>query len=210
METIAGMSEQFSFPGFEAPVTRAPQVKAPRVERPLHSLFFAMRPAPVDLPRIEAAASAVRQQHGVERGLVKAERLHVTCCDLGDFNAAPAQTLVDAAVAVAAVLVRPSFELVFDRVMRFKGNRALALLADEGAGEFKAFRAALGRALSQAGLGVDSGGAPHMTLGYGGDDVSESLAKPIRWTAQDFVLVHSLVGKGEHRHLGRWPLLPPR
>lgn len=208
METIVGMSEQFSFPGFEAPVSRQRQAKAPRVERPFHSLFFAILPALVDLPRIDAAASAVRRQHGVERGLVKTERLHVTCCDLGDFNEAPAQTLVDAAVAVAAGLARSSFEIVFDRVMRFKGSRALALLADDGAGELKAFRAALGQALSQAGLGVDAGGAPHMTLGYGGDDVSESLAQPIRWTAQDFVLVHSLVGKGEHRHLGRWPLAP--
>lgn len=202
------MSEQFSFPGFDAPVSRLRQARAPRVERALHSLFFAILPAPVDLSRIDAAASAVRQQRGVERGLVKAERLHVTCCDLGDFNETPPQTLVDAAVAVAAVLARSSFEIVFDRVMRFKGNRALALLADDGAGELKAFRAALGQALSQAGLGVDSGGAPHMTLGYGGDDVSESLADPIRWTARDFVLVHSLVGKGEHRQLGRWPLVP--
>ena len=208
MGTIVGMSEQFSFPGFEAPVSRLRQARAPRVERPQHSLFFAIFPAPVDLPRIEAAASAVCRQHGVERGLVKAERLHVTCCDLGDFNPAPPQTLVDAAVAVAAVLARSSFEIVFDRVMRFKGNRALALLADNGAEELQAFRAALGQALSQAGLGLDSGGAPHMTLGYGGEDVSESLAEPIRWTAQDFVLVHSLVGKGEHRHLGRWPLVP--
>jgi len=208
METIAGMSEQFSFPGFEAPASRLRQAKAPRVERPLHSLFFAILPALVDLPRIDAAASALRRRQGVERGLVKAERLHVTCCDLGDFNEAPPRTLVDAAMSVSRGLAQSSFDIVFDRVMRFKGNRALALLADDDAEELKAFRAALGQALSQADLGVDSGGTSHMTLGYGGEDVSESLAEPIRWTAQDFVLAHSLVGKGEHKQLGRWALVP--
>ncbi|HSW06592.1 2'-5' RNA ligase family protein [Aquabacterium sp.] len=87
-------------------------------------------------------------------------------------------------------------------------NGALVLLEGEGSTPLQAFRDALGQALVQAGVPVDFGGALHMTLAYGGDPVHEHLVEPVRWVVQDFALVHSLVGQGDHRHLGRWPLVP--
>jgi 2'-5' RNA ligase len=72
------------------------------------------------------------------------------------------------------------------------------------------FRDALGHALVRAQVPVDFGGASHMTLAYGGDDVSEPLAEPVHWVAHEVVLVHSLVGQGRHLQLGRWPLLSRR
>lgn len=210
MVTIAGMTDQFSLPGFDAPRSPPPRVKAAHAQRPRHGLFFGTLPTPDDLSRVEATASPLRLRHGTTRGLVKAERLHVTCCDLGSFREAPPQDLVDAAMAVAAGLVLQSFEIVFERVLRFKGNQALVLLEREGVTHLSAFCEALGQALVRGGVPVDIVGTPHMTLGYGGAAVSETLREPLRWMAPDFVLVHSLVGQGEHRHLGRWPLAPRR
>jgi 2'-5' RNA ligase len=32
------------------------------------------------------------------------------------------------------------------------------------------------------------------------------LDEPITWTVRDFVLIHSLVGRSQHKHLARWQL----
>lgn len=34
-----------------------------------------------------------------------------------------------------------------------------------------------------------------------------SLDQPVSWTAQEFLLIHSLLGKTEHHIIDRWPLL---
>ncbi len=130
---------------------------------------------------------------------------------MGSFSEPPADALVNAAVEAAAALSLPAFEIVFERVMSFKGNEALVLLERDGAAGIAAFRAALGWALAEVGLKAGVGGRPHMTLGHGGTELAEqTVAEPIPWAAREFVLVHSLVGKGEHRHRGRRPLvLPP-
>jgi RNA 2',3'-cyclic 3'-phosphodiesterase len=152
----------------------------------------------------------LRQRHGTTRAVVPARRLHVTCCDLGDFSAAPPQALVDATKAAVGALARPGFQIVFDRVLRFKGNEALVMRERDGVTALTEFRDAMSQVLVQAGVPVDSGSTLHMTLAYGGSGVSEPLAEPVSWRAQDFVLIHSLIGQGQHRHLARWPLLPRR
>jgi 2'-5' RNA ligase len=47
--------------------------------------------------------------------------------------------------------------------------------------------------------------APHVTLMYDDQGISEQAVEPVSWTAHDFVLVHSLLGQTKHVHLGRWP-----
>ena len=46
---------------------------------------------------------------------------------------------------------------------------------------------------------------PHMTLFYG-DPMRPHAVQPMSWCAKRIVLVRSLVGRTEHRHLGSWPL----
>ena len=64
--------------------------------------------------------------------------------------------------------------------------------------------------MKKAGIGqsVTPGFTPHLTLLYGDRIVTERSIEPIRWTVRDFVLVQSLRGRGEskHIHLARWPL----
>ncbi len=46
----------------------------------------------------------------------------------------------------------------------------------------------------------------HITLHVLGE-YEEHPIEPIRWTAREFVLINSHVGKTYHEHVGRWPLL---
>ncbi len=69
------------------------------------------------------------------------------------------------------------------------------------------FHRALGGAMTRAGLGrVTPHCTPHMTLLYDRRLVDEHQIEALGWTVTDFVLVHSLVGRGKHIHLARWPL----
>jgi 2'-5' RNA ligase len=71
-----------------------------------------------------------------------------------------------------------------------------------------AFQHALATALSKAGLRHRAGQAftPHVTLLYGDREVQPQPIEPLRWTAGEFVLVHSLLGKSVYKPLGRWSL----
>ena len=65
----------------------------------------------------------------------------------------------------------------------------------------------LGAAMQKAGLGrAKAHYAPPMTLLYDTRRVDEQPIETIRWTAREFVLVHSLLGRGVYKSLGRWPL----
>jgi len=72
----------------------------------------------------------------------------------------------------------------------------------------KRFISQLERALDGAEVAHRMSRNPHMTLGNGGGDVDETLAAPVRWAAQELVLIRSLWGRGKHEHLGRWSWLP--
>jgi RNA 2',3'-cyclic 3'-phosphodiesterase len=47
-----------------------------------------------------------------------------------------------------------------------------------------------------------------VTLLYGDEMVVAHPVEVIGWTVRDFVLVHSLLGRGRHIPLARWSLLP--
>ncbi len=47
---------------------------------------------------------------------------------------------------------------------------------------------------------------PHVTLLYDNQQVPEQVIEPITWRVEEFVLVHSELGKTRHHILQRWPL----
>lgn len=198
------MPKQLSLPGFDP----APTPNRPAHPRAPHTLFFAVLPPAGDLPRIEQTAQALLLQHGLTGKPIRAERKHVTLIVLGGYNDAVPQDVVDAASAAASALLMPVFEVVFDRALSFAGSGAFVLRGADDAAPVDAFRQALGRALTQAGLWFRPIKTAHMTLAYDDRHVAEHLVEPVRWIAEDFVLIHSLAGQGVHRHLRRWPLLP--
>ncbi len=196
------MPEQFSLPGFDA----SPMPTQPIRIRPPHTLFFAILPPASALPHIEHVAQALRQQHGLTAKPVRADRLHVTLQSLGGFDEAVPRNFVEAASTAASTLVVPRFEVMFDKALSFPGSGAFVLRGGDAAAPISAFRNALGGALAQAGLRAQPSKTAHMTLAYGGRLIPEQRIEPVRWMAEDFVLIHSLVGQGVHRHLGSWPL----
>jgi RNA 2',3'-cyclic 3'-phosphodiesterase len=191
------MPEQFSLPGFDS---------APKQRRLPHALFFAILPPAGAVPHIEHMAQALRQQHGLTGKPIRADRKHVTLITLGGYDEAVPTSLVDAASAVASALAMPRFEVVFDKALTFPGSGAFVLTSEEAATPITSFRKALSQALVHAGMRTHPIHAAHMTLAYDDRQIAAHAIEPLRWWAEDFVLILSLVGQTMHRHLGRWPL----
>jgi len=203
------MNGQLTFDGFEEPPAVYRRPKPPKVAGGGHGLFLALQPG-AERSRVEALAAPLREVHGVLGSPVIAERLHVTSADFGTLAEPPATLLVDQIRQALADLALPVVDIGFDTVMRFKGNGALVLRESAAATPLTTFRDALAARLDEARLAFDPGGVPHMTLGYGGEPFSAPLVEPVCWVAHELVLIHTLIGKREHRHLARWALQPPR
>jgi 2'-5' RNA ligase len=177
-------------------------------------LFFALQPDAETAARIHALALRLRGVLALQGRPLAVERLHVTLCFLGNHPALPPD-LVAAADAVAKTLSCAAFELCFDQVMSFGSSRdlsgratAVVLCCDEDCAPLSALRNQLAAALSRTGKFQLEARSfkPHVTLLYDRHAVSPQEVAATCWTAREFVLVHSLVGKSEHRVLGRYAL----
>lgn len=208
------MAEQFNLPGFDFPSPPAPpaspqpgnQQPARRGARLPHSLFFALLPSTEDAQRIAQLAETLRAEHGLAGKLLLPERLHVTLRDLGGYEDGVPEDVVAAAKAAAAAVSMPRFDVVFDRLLHFPASRAVVLRSGTPSAPLAALAQTLSQAVQQAGLRTKPGGTAHMTLMYDERGVPERGIEPVCWTATEFVLVHSLVGKTEHVAVGRWSL----
>lgn len=208
------MAEQFNLPGFDVPSPPAPsapplrrgQPTAPYGARLPHSLFFALLPSHEDAQRIAQWAKTLRAELGLAGKLLLPERLHVTLRDLGGYEHGLPEDVVAAAKTAAAAVSMPRFDVAFDRLLHFPASRAVVLRSGTPSAPLAALAQTLGHAVQQAGLRTKPGGTAHMTLMYDGRGVPERGIEPVCWTATEFVLVHSRVGKTEHVALGRWPL----
>ena len=192
------MPEQHSLAGFDS---------APRST---DRLFFAIYPNVDAAARIARLAQHLCGEHRLKGRPLAAERLHVTLHHLGDYVGLP-EALVAAAINAASTIAMRPFEVAFDRAGRFgggTGKRPFVLLGGDGITALTAFQQALGMAMKKAGLGrlAESRFTPHMTLLYDDRRVSEQAVETIGWTAHEFVLVHSLLGRTRHVPLARWVL----
>jgi 2'-5' RNA ligase len=192
------MSEQLSLAGFDPP--------APPADR----LFFALLPDAESARRIAVLTQQLRSEHALKGKPLPVERLHVTLYFLGDFAGLPLGIVTGASKAASSLAV-PAFEVAFDRVMSFSGNRRGRPLVLRGGGELNAlidFQHILALAMSKEGLkpADHSGFTPHVTLLYDERGVAEHTVEPIRWTANEFVLVRGAIGQGRYEMLARWSL----
>ncbi|MDB5802202.1 MAG: 2,5 ligase [Rhodocyclales bacterium] len=191
------MAEQLSLTGFEP------------AGAPTDRLFFAILPDADAAARIVALTQRLRAQHGLKGAPLARERLHVTLYFLGDHIGVP-QGIVAKASAVADALVRPSFEMLFDRVLSFGRagrNNAFVLRGGDAPSALVDFQRGLAAALSREGLGRDMHAfVPHVTLLYDDRSVAEHSVETVQWTAKELVLVRSVLGHGRHEPMARWPL----
>jgi 2'-5' RNA ligase len=195
------MPEQISLTGFDSP---------PRLT---DRLFFALLPSADVAERIEGLVRELGDQHGLKGRRIPKERMHVTLRYIGDFAGLP-QDIVALARQAASAVSAPPFELVFDRIASFAGgpgSRPLVLRGPDGAAALSAlmaFQQTLSAALQKVGLvhRAQDQFTAHLTLAYDERKLAEQAVEPIAWVAREFVLVNSLIGRGRHVTLARWPL----
>lgn len=193
------MFERLSVVGFEAP--------GPPSDR----LFFAIRPDADSATRIDRLVQDLRKQHGLKGKSLGIERFHVTLYHVGDFAGVPSSVVDLACEAARAVSAVPPFRLGFERVASFSRrprNMPFVLLGSDGLLAVTRFQQTLAAALASAGLGHGGGShyTPHLTLLYDDRHVAAQSIEPIAWTAHEFVLLRSLIGKGRHEVLEHFPL----
>jgi RNA 2',3'-cyclic 3'-phosphodiesterase len=170
-------------------------------------LFFAAVPDFDAAARIYRTASVLKRAHRFTGELIPRECLHVSLLFLGRGSE---QLVRSACEAVAGVKMIP-FEVSFDRTASFRGrpgNRPFVLMGDDTLDRLKSLRHRLGTAIAEKGMDrkdmarrAHRDFAPHVTLLYGDRAVDEYPVAPIRWTVNEFVLIHSLKG---HKHVARW------
>jgi RNA 2',3'-cyclic 3'-phosphodiesterase len=176
-----------------------------------HVLFFALCPSDADASRIFRLGVCLRRRIGLKAQVLAAARLHVSLHGLGEF-ATPPKHLVDAACAAGRVVAFPPFEIAFDCAGSFRGGTngkwPFVLRALHDVDALTLFHRALGVAMTRAGLrhGVTPYFTPHITLLYDARFVAPRAIDPVRFVVREFVLLDSLIGRGRHLRIARWPL----
>lgn len=177
------------------------------VER--HRLFFAIMPDRDTALHIERLAQYLRVEHGLKGKPLPTAHFHVTVHFIG-IHGTSFERVATWAQATASTISMPAFDVTFDRVASFHRtarDRPVVLLGSDGVAALKEFHGMLGTTLAKAGFNLKlSNFTPHLTLLYDKHEVSERTIEPVRWTAREFVLVDSRVGKMQHVQLARWPL----
>ncbi|NQD38644.1 2'-5' RNA ligase [Permianibacter sp. IMCC34836] len=201
------MCAQLSLAGFAEPATSLSPLSLHRPGR--ERLFLALQPPAQMWPALRQLEQQQRQLHGLQGTALRDEHLHITLQHLLDHEALPDDWIARAGVAVESV-ERHKLALRFDRVMSFArrtDNRPFVLLAQEGLQPLLGLQRALGEAMKRVGfLQVDRSFTPHVTLLYDRQQVPLQAIEPLQWQAQEMVLIHSLLGRTQHRVLARWPL----
>jgi 2'-5' RNA ligase len=173
-------------------------------------IFFACLPDAETADRIHALAETLKHANRFDGTLILPNHLHVTLFHLGEWNGLPA-AIIKAAEDAAAEVDVPAFDVAFNLSQSFRSSTGIypfVLTGDKAAAAWRPLHVALGAALRRVGLGGATHGnfTPHVTLLYDEERAASAPIEPISWTVRDFVLVHSLLGKTTHIHLGRWPL----
>ena len=171
-------------------------------------IFFACLPDEETASRIHALALSFARDKTLDGTLILPEHLHVTLFHLGDWHSLPNE-IVELARSAAQNVRAPPFDVSFKRARSFSNRTGVYPFVLSGnLPQWSALHTQLGAALKGAGLGAATQGEfkPHMTLLRDEQRVRPFAIEPVGWTVKDFVLVHSLLGKTTHIHLGRWPL----
>lgn len=165
------------------------------------SLFFALYPDEPAAARIAELAARLRIEHKLKAKPIPIDRLHVTLHYLGAFAGLPADVLTQARAAASQIAL-PPIEVTLDRIESFSGRRAKRPLVLSG--DANESLATLQQALDAAQRHPRF--TPHVTLLYDEQRIAREPVAPITWTAREFALVRSVLGKSHYDVLARWPL----
>ena len=196
MLRIGHVPEQLCLPGFDVP--------------PTDRLFFAIFPDTAAARSVAGVAERLRRERDLKGAPLGISRYHISLYGLGDYAGLPNDVVARAREA-ASSMADSSFDVAFERVGSFVRRRRklpLVLRGRSCPAPLIDFHHALGEALARNGLGkyVSRRFKPHVTLLYDRHHIAEQAVEPVQWKVREFVLVHSLLGRTRHIHLGRWPL----
>ena len=180
-----------------------------------HRYYFTLLPPPALAQDIERGARLLGRRHGV-RNVVRAERQHVSL-HIVQRGKEIAGDLLEEAMEVGDAVRRPGFEVTFDRVQSFAGQRPktggraqypTVLGCSNGARDLVALYGDIRGEMQRRGLRVGPRTiAPHLTLWYGPERVSDlTLRRPYRWPVRAFWLVHTTPGMRRPDYLAEWNL----
>jgi 2'-5' RNA ligase len=191
------MSEQLDLFGFHPPS---------RDER----LYFALVPSDPVKQQIFRLARGWRSDLGLTGPPISPGCLHVSLHGLGDYAGIP-RRLVEVTRKAGHAVRQPAFDITFDRVLSFNGKngkRPFVLRPSTNIAALSEFHRALGSSMNSVGLArcAVPRFTPHMTLLYDRQRVPERTVEAVCWHVDGFVLIHSLLNRGRHVHLARWPL----
>lgn len=176
---------------------------------PTDRLLLALYPDREAALHIAELRSVLARTSALTGAPVGIERLHITLIHVGDYFGLPRAIAASAADAAAKVSL-PAFDVTLDRAMSFSGRPGelpFVLLA-EPSEPLMLFQQVLRFELEKAGVRHKSGKqfTPHVTLLRDRESIPAQPIAPIRWTAREFMLAHSLLRRAEHVPLGRWAL----
>jgi len=174
-----------------------------RFER--HRLYFAFRPDDAASDAAMAILSRTRDRHGTHGTPVKRDNLHVSLFPLWGGDRLPADLIEVASVKVQAIDGKP-FLFNFDLLTSFRRKSGYCTVLASTHDPFELYN--LQRKFVNRFEGIAKAGSltPHMTLLYSDAFIEKQAIDPVRWQAQEFLLIHSFVGEARQEILGRWPL----
>ena len=175
-------------------------------DRPTDRLFIGAFPDPATARDIADLGGHLKAVHRLGGRPLRAEHIHSTLWHVYDGFLAPPPALIDGLMNRLAAVDMAPFLVSLNRVMSFR-NGAFVLFGDDGVAGLELLHERLKDVLVDGLKGPPAHFKPHVTLLRDPRFVPEhQLAAPIEWEVRELVLVHSLLGRSEHRHLARLPL----
>jgi 2'-5' RNA ligase len=166
----------------------------------LHRYFFALQPP----TPVASRAGMLRNAFGDAGGCVSDDRLHLTLGITDDHAERPA-AVVDRLLGIGDALEAEPFALTLDRL---SGNgRTIALRPSRTPPGLTALQRQIDAQMRYWNIRRPGWSFnPHVTLVYRPHQDFLRPIDPLTWEAAELVLIHSLVGRTQHRVLGNWPL----
>ncbi|MER9441784.1 2'-5' RNA ligase family protein [Mesorhizobium sp. M0340] len=171
--------------------------------------FFAILAESAVAGPLARKAIALSRELGLQGWFVPENHIHISLVGLGDHDRYP-EKLVEIARHIGSMSVAKPFDVSFDRLTAFGGG-SLVLRNGDSNPALQEFWRNLTALISDSPLKLflTKSIEPHVTLLR--DEVRvprirERSIDPIGWTVRDFVLIHSVIGKGIYRESARWQL----
>jgi len=164
-----------------------------------HVVYLALQPPPAAAAEALARLDALPQRRRMSARPMAPNRLHVSLAGIGDFKRPPTPVFDKVMEAVAEVAAAP-FVIELNRIGTWTSGdqRPIVLWGDEGVIGVHALFSELHKALWRADMAPrrEPEMTPHMTLIYDRAEVPETPVEPVRWTVDEFVLIHAVHGEG--------------